>query len=29
MTWTLDRTGMLLYSVLATLVILTSIYIPA
>lgn len=29
MTWTSDRAGVLLYSMLATLVVLSWIYIPA
>jgi hypothetical protein len=29
MTWTSDRMGLLLYSVLAAFLILSSIYIPA
>jgi hypothetical protein len=29
MTWTSDRTGVVLYTVLGMLVVLSSIYIPA
>jgi hypothetical protein len=29
MTWTSDRTGVLLYTILGTLLVLSSIYIPA
>jgi hypothetical protein len=29
MTWTSDRAGVLLYSMLATLLVLATIYVPA
>ena len=29
MTWTSDRTGVLLYTIIGTLVVLSSIYLPA
>jgi hypothetical protein len=29
MTWTSDRTGVVLYTILGTLLVLSSIYIPA
>jgi hypothetical protein len=29
MTWTSDRTGVALYTILGTLLVLSSIYIPA
>ena len=29
MTWTSDRTGVLLYTIIGTLIVLSSIYLPA